>query len=131
MRIFVSILFLFLVSTFAQADTIRRTVPANKTSGVGAHGTYNEYCNASAIPQMKVSREPKNGKVTFKQVSFKLGEEAGRCAGRSVKGVAVYYKPNRGFRGKDEFKVRFTMNMHISGTAKIRNVVDKYIIEVK
>ncbi|MEO9529805.1 hypothetical protein [Roseibium sp.] len=132
MRILLSFLVLLFVSSLAHAETVRRTVPANKTSGVGSHATYNRsQCVALAIPKMKVSKEPKNGTVSFKQVSFKLSKDAGRCAGRRVNGVAVYYKPNRGFRGKDDFKVRFTMDMYTAGSAKIRNVVDRYIIEVK
>ncbi|WP_422375217.1 hypothetical protein [Roseibium sp.] len=72
---------------------------------------------------------PKHGKVSFKQVSGKLQE--GRCAGKTVKGTLVIYKPNKGYKGEDVFKVGFTMDMYVSGSAKIRNVVDKYVITVK
>jgi hypothetical protein len=123
---------LVFVSSLAHAETIRRTVSANKTTSVGAHATYHRsQCGPLAIPEMKVAKQPKNGTVSFKQATFKLSEKAGPCAGRQVKGTAIYYKPKRGFRGKDEFKVRFTMDMYTAGSAKIRNVVDRYIIEVK
>ncbi|POF34861.1 hypothetical protein CLV41_1011321 [Roseibium marinum] len=131
MRFFLSLLIFLSVSSLAQADTIRRSIPANKTSSVGAHATYNAQCMPSSIPKMKIAKQPENGTVSFKQVAFKLSEDAGRCAGRQVKGIAVYYKPKRGFRGQDEFKVRFTMDMYSARSAKIRNVVDKYIVEVK
>jgi len=131
MRIFLGLLSLLLLTSFVQAETIRRTVSANKTTSVGAHGTYKQNCQPSAIPRMKVSTPPKNGTVSFKQVSFKLSEDAGRCAGRTVKGTAVYYKPNRGFRGEDVFRVRFTMDMYGHGSGKIRNIVNKYVIKVK
>ncbi len=131
MRVLLSVIAFFIACTLAQAETVRRTVPANKTSSVGAHATYNQQCHPSAIPKMKVSKAPEHGTVSFKQVSFKLSDRAGRCAGRSVKGTAVYYKPNRGYRGQDVFKVRFTMSMYSAGSAKIRNVVDKYVIDVK
>nr|WP_319386201.1 hypothetical protein [uncultured Roseibium sp.] len=80
---------------------------------------------------MKVTRQPKNGSVSFQQVTRTLSEKAGRCAGRPVKGTVVIYTPNRGFRGEDVFNVRFTMDMHTYGTAKIRNISKKYIIQVK
>lgn len=131
MRVFLSALILIAVSTIAQADTIRRTIPANKTSAVGAHATYGPFCKAGAIPKMKVTKQPEHGTVTFKQVSYKLSEGAGRCAGQSVKGTAVVYKPKRGYRGKDVFKVGYVMDMYTAGSGKIRNVVDKYVIEVK
>ncbi|GAB4524643.1 MAG: hypothetical protein Tsb0019_26690 [Roseibium sp.] len=131
MRYFLGLFVLVIVSSLAHADTIRREVPANRTSGVGVHGTYSAECRPSAVPRMKVAQAPKNGSVSFKQVSFKLSEDAGRCAGKSVKGTAVYYKPNKGFRGKDQFKVRYSMDMYSHGSAKIRNVVDKYVVEVK
>ncbi len=122
---------LFLIPAFAQADTIRETVPANKTSVVGAHATYGPLCEGGTIPKMKVTQEPKNGTVSFEQVTRKLSEKAGRCAGKTVKGTLVVYKPNRGFRGEDIFRVRFVMNMHTYGTAKIRNVSNRYVIKVQ
>lgn len=131
MRILLGFIFLALFSTFSLADTIRETVPANRASAVGSHAVYGPYCGAGIIPKMKVTRAPKNGSVSFKQVSGKLGENAGRCAGKTVKGTVIVYKPNRGFRGEDVFNVRFTMDMHTYGTAKIRNVSNKYIIKVK
>lgn len=131
MRFLASILIAVFFTSAAGAETVRRTVPANRTTGVGAQATYSAQCHPSAVPQMKVAQAPKHGKVIFKQVSFKLSESAGRCAGKRVKGMGVYYQPARGFRGKDEFRVRFTMNMYGHGSAKIRNIVDRYVIEVK
>lgn len=131
MRVLLSGLILLLISTVAQADTIRRTIPANKTSTVGAHATYGPYCKAGIIPKFRVTKEPEHGTVSFKQATFELSENAGRCAGHKVKGTAVVYKPKRGYRGKDVFKVGFTMDMYVAGSGKIRNVVDKYVIEVE
>jgi len=131
MRVFFGCLILLLFSSFAQADTIRRTVPANKTSAVGAHATYGPACTGGAIPKFRIVKAPKHGTVTFKQVSFKLSEKAGRCAGKNVKGTAIIYKPKGGFRGEDVFNVGFTMDMYVAGSGKIRNVVNRYVIEVK
>ncbi|WP_305984302.1 hypothetical protein [Roseibium sp. MMSF_3544] len=131
MRIFFGFLFLSLFSSLGLADTYRETIPANKASSVGAHAIYGPDCTGGAVPRMKVTQAPKNGTVSFRQVSAKLTEKAGRCAGKSVNGTVVVYKPNRGFRGEDIFKVRFIMDMHTSGTAKIRNVSNKYIVQVK
>ena len=132
MRLILSALAFAVVLGTAQADTFRRTVPANKTSSVGANATYTRSgCTAGAIPQYKVSKKPQHGEVRFKQVTFKLSKDAGRCAGTKVKGTAIIYKPNRGYRGKDTFKVGYKMDQYVSGSAKIRYVVDRYIVEVK
>lgn len=131
MRILFGLIILSLLSSFSFADTIRQTIPANKSSAVGLHGTYSPECESGVTPQIKVTKEPENGSVSFQQINTKLGEKAGRCAGRPVKGTVVVYKPNRGFRGKDVFRIRFTMDMYDYGSAKIRNVAHKYVIEVK
>ncbi|MCV0427313.1 MAG: hypothetical protein K5905_17770 [Roseibium sp.] len=131
MRLIISCLTLLLISTFAQADTVRETVPANKASVVGSQATILPGCLSGAAPDMKVTMAPKHGTVSFKRTSGTLNEEAGRCAGKTVKGTLVIYKPNRGYRGEDVFKIGFTMDMYVSGSAKIRNVVDKYVIKVK
>ncbi len=129
MRIFLAGLFLLCLSSLSFADTFRESVPRNKSTVVGSRATTLPGCLTGAPPKMKVRVAPKHGKVSFKQVSGKLQE--GRCAGKTVKGTLVIYKPNKGYKGEDVFKVGFTMDMYVSGSAKIRNVVDKYVITVK
>jgi len=131
MRFFLSFLFVLIVSSIAHADTFRETVPRNKATVVGSRATTLPGCLTGAPPNMKVKQAPKHGKVSFKQVSGKLGEKAGRCAGKTVKGTLVIYQPAKGYKGNDVFKVGFVMDMHVSGTTKVRNVVDKYVIKVK
>jgi len=131
MRLFLSCLAFFLISSVALADTIRRTVPANRASSVGAQATYSQStCNGSVIPKFEVTKAPEHGKVSFKQATFKLSEKAGKCAGKRVKGTAVIFRPDKGFRGKDTFKVGFKMEKYI-GNGRIRYVVDRYVITVK
>ncbi len=127
-----SIFVILLMCAASQAETYRKTVPANRTSGVGAQAVFSTGdCHAGTPPKMKVRRAPQNGTVSFKQVTFNLSEDAGKCAGRRVAGTAIYYKPARGFRGEDVFSVRYTMDAYTAGSAKIRNVVHKYVIDVK
>lgn len=131
MRIFLACLFILTFPVTAQADTFRETVPRNKATVVGSRATTLPGCVAGVPPKMKVRQAPKHGKVSFKQVSGKLSEKSGRCAGKTVKGTLVIYKPDRGYKGEDVFKVGFVMDMYEAGSGKIRNVVDKYIIKVK
>jgi hypothetical protein len=133
MRHFLSLscLIVLLVSTNARADTIRDTVPTNRASVVGSAATYGPDCTAGKIPELKIRQAPKHGKVSFEVISTQLSEQAGRCAGKNVMAALVIYRPDKGFRGEDTFKVGFVMRMYTSGATDIRNVVDKYIIEVK
>lgn len=131
MRVFLSLLvFIFFLGS-VQAETVHRKAPANKASVVGGHSTFQIMtCTAGAIPRLKVGKKPKNGTVTFRQNSYKLGKDAGRCEGKNVKGMLVVYKPNRGFRGKDVFRVDFPMHRHVAAS-RPSNVSYKYVIEVK
>jgi hypothetical protein len=99
-RIFLAITMIMSFAADAFADRVKTTVPKNRKTLVGTYANYAEgTCRAGAIPQMKVTRKPKHGKVSFRQVSGKLGKNAGPCAGETVKGVAVYYTPKSGYRG--------------------------------
>jgi len=131
MQFLLGFLMVMFVATTAIADTVRRTVSVNKASPVASHSIYNPDCTAGNIPDFKIREAPKHGKVSFQVISVKLDERTGRCAGKDVKASLVVYQPNRGFRGEDNFKVGFVMNMYTSGAADIRNVVKKFVIEVK
>ncbi|MHA7774052.1 hypothetical protein [Roseibium sp. M-1] len=131
MRFVPGLLIALFVSTTAMAETVRATVPPNKATVVGSGAIYGPDCSAGMIPEFKVKQEPKHGKVSFKLITRKLGEGAGRCAGKTVKGMLVIYQPDKGYKGEDVFKAGFVMNMYTSGAADIRHVVNKYVIQVK
>jgi hypothetical protein len=103
----------------------------NRKTFVGSYASYSSgTCRVGAIPQMKVRQKPKHGKVTFRQITRKLGKGAGRCAGESVKATAVYYTPNRGYRGEDSFSAGYSMPRW-TGSAQTKNITDFFIITVK
>lgn len=115
------------------AETFDRTVSANKTSSVAAHAIYYEgsgSCRAGEIPIMKVAKAPGHGKVTIKKTSFKLSKDAGSCAGKRVKGVAILYRPNSGYRGKDTFTLG-TSFFRYDGSSQRSFRSNKYNIKVK
>ncbi len=131
MRVLLSFVVLIFLFGNAQAETVRREAPANKSSVVGGHSTFQTMtCSAGAIPQLKLGKKPKNGTVTFRQSSYKLGKDSGRCKGKNVKGMLVVYKPNRGYRGKDTFRVDFLMHRHVAASRPTQ-VSYKYIVDIK
>lgn len=130
-RIFLAFAMIMSFAVEAYADRVKTTVPKNKRTLVGTYANYAEgTCRAGAIPQMKVGQKPKHGKVTFKQISGKLGKDAGACAGQTVKGIAVYYTPKSGYRGEDRFSAGYTAFRYV-GSHHIKSISDTYIITVK
>jgi hypothetical protein len=115
----------------ALADQLSKTVPANRKSEVYAHAVYQKQtCVSGAIPNMKVGRQPKHGKVTFQRSSFKLSKDTGGCAGKSIKGMGIYYTPDRNFRGKDTFTVNYSYETY-PGSSRRHFVSTTYNITVK
>ncbi|WP_417676957.1 hypothetical protein [Roseibium sp.] len=119
----------FLSSAFA--DQLSKTVPANRKSEVYSHAVYQKQtCISGAIPNMKVGRKPKHGKVTFQRSSFKLSKKAGGCAGKLIKGMGIYYTPDRNYRGKDTFTVNYSYETY-PGSSRRHFVSTTYNITVK
>ena len=118
-----------LMSTPALAETITREVKANHATPVAGLGTYNtQDCSFGPIPQPRVTQAPKHGKVTFKRVLSSLSK--GRCKGKQIKSTLVIYTPNRGFRGEDSFKTKYSRAKYVNGAALLY-VNDTYNIKVK
>ncbi len=59
---------------------------------------------------MYVGRKPKHGKLTFKPIRTKFSQ--GRCKGVPVRATAVFYTPDRGFKGEDSFSFYYTHDMY-------------------
>ena len=115
----------------AFADQFSKTVPANRKSQIYAHAVYQKQtCFSGAIPNMKVSRKPKHGKVIFQRSTFKLSKRAGRCAGKSIKGMGIYYTPDRNFRGQDKFTVSYSYEAY-PGASRRNFISNTYDITVK
>jgi hypothetical protein len=91
----------------ASAETIERTVKANQRSPVGGLFTYEVgTCRASAIPNVTVRDQPRNGTVAIHPVTATLPPET-NCGGQKVSGPALIYTPNKGFKGADQFTIDF------------------------
>jgi hypothetical protein len=98
---------LFLSANAASAETIERTVKANTLTAVGGLFAYGvQSCLQGAIPDAKVGKAPRNGKVVVRMHQTILGKET-NCAGQKVSGPIFIYTPNRGFKGIDEFTIEY------------------------
>ena len=131
LRIFLAAALTVALLSSAFADQLSKTVPANRKSQVYAHAVYQKQtCISMAIPNMKVGKKPKHGKVTFQRSTFKLSKKTGGCAGKSIKGMSVYYTPDRNFRGQDQFTVNYSYETY-PGSSRKNFVSTTYHITVK
>lgn len=117
-----------LLSQTAFAGTYKRDAKAGRTTTIDRVYIYLKAdCTGAALPRLKLGKKPKHGSVAFKKTSWKSTNKSNRCYGKTVKGLAINYTPNRGFRGEDRFRLdtrffayqgspRFTVN---SDTFKI------------
>jgi hypothetical protein len=86
----------------AAAQTADRTVKANTPTAIGGFFGYEvDTCYPANIPDVKIKQAPANGTLRIIPHQTTLGKED-RCAGRTVKGLAYVYTPNKGFKGSDE-----------------------------
>jgi hypothetical protein len=92
-------------SAFA-AET--RDVSANKTTAILFYYTSaSDTCYSGGKPKVSFTRKPAHGSVTTEWKAYKMGKEAGNCAGKPMRGTVVYYKPTPGYRGPDKVSVIF------------------------
>lgn len=112
----------------ADARTKRVEVPANKTTVIDSIGLYDaNYCHSLLSPP-KVKRQAAQGRIVARWINHELTQ--GNCKGRRIKAIVVEYRPQAGFRGKDEGSIVYrgpqgsrytesTINHPLSRTYKI------------
>lgn len=113
-KLFVSGMVLIAVaatSTFTQAKTVRisKSVSSGKRVQVDRYMGWNNDCTFQSI-NIDVVQKPKSGSTNARVVNSKISRaqsgSAGKCLGRSIKGLGIYYKSKSGFHGRDTMKIR-------------------------
>ncbi len=82
-----------------------------------------------AYPKVEY-KKPAHGTITIKKFRGKLPGK-GHCKGKVAKGMAVYYKSKRGYRGADKAKVYFSFPRGVDGTGYTSVRVFNFNINVK
>ena len=100
-----------LVSAFSgSASAESLDVKANTVTPVGFFYFYTglgDGCTTLGKPKIRVNNEPDHGTLKTEWRKMKMNKSGG-CLGKPASGVAVWYIPNKGSRGKDKFS--FTMS---------------------
>jgi hypothetical protein len=124
--------FCCLLPTFAHAETA--TVKAGSKTEIAQHSRFDSKCQAARV-EIKLIKPPAHGKVTWaaKDYTIPAANRAGdkqpaQCVGKVIKGVAVSYEPNAGFRGSDNFRYR---RLNANKADDHFNTEMNYTVEVK
>ena len=114
----------------APAHAQGATVPANRTTEVGFFWALDpRTCGNLAKPRVRI-RQPKNGKVTTKWVTRTVqfpGNRGRKCNGTKGRGTAIYYTPNRGYRGPERFGI--TASSRLDGRSRNFSEVFRFRVQ--
>ena len=103
---------LFLPSvTEVQAKTVslNKSVSSGKSTRIDTFMGWNNDCSFQTI-DIDVVGKPTSGSARAKVINSKISKaqsgKAGKCLGRSIKGLGLFYKSKTGFHGIDNVKVK-------------------------
>ena len=126
-----------LLSATAHSDDNGRTVPANRETAIGFHAAISDlHCAHTGKPTIKITAPPKHGTLRFEWTTIKFDGRTTTvdmmaCKGKSIRGMAIYYRPNKGFKGEDQVKIGMIRNAYYMGSAARQADVLQYDITVK
>ena len=121
---------LCLMPSVAFADTKRVEYNYKKPQPIDVLASVDSASCHSILTDAKVTKQPKNGRLTIKSVMWKA--DRGQCKGRNIKIFGIIYQPKRGFRGKDEASISYRAPpRRYHGQLETIKRSNKYIITVK
>lgn len=86
-------------------------------------------CTYSALPTLRIIRQPANGTVVLGKYAHKVAK--GPCEGSTFKSAAAAYRSKPGFHGRDEMVVEATMDLYSNAPARQRGDAVHIIVDVK
>ncbi|MCF6198554.1 MAG: hypothetical protein L3J67_04010 [Hyphomicrobiaceae bacterium] len=101
-----------LAASFATAATHftvpgfkRIAVRANRTTRVSYHAQYNGTCQRRYRTSIIITTRPRHGQLRVRKRVRRLprNHPEFRCRGKRIWTYSVYYRPDRGYRGRDSF----------------------------
>ena len=107
-------------STLVHAKTVRisKSVSSGKRVQIDRYMGWNNDCSFQTI-NIDVVQKPKSGSTDARVVNSKISKaqsgSSGKCFGKPIKGLGVYYKSKSGYRGQDSMKIR----MKVRGQAPV------------
>ena len=98
-------------SSQAAADDFQKSARSGQKSLMRQYANFNILDCSPHAGKVSVVKQPANGTLSTAAAPYiidinRFTGTRSRCAGKRVIGLNVYYTPNRGFRGTDQFTVR-------------------------
>lgn len=92
----------------AHAIDVQRKAQAGVTTTMWTYHSYDDDCKAGP-GIVRLVTKPTNGKASTRYINSAIKTDhwgsPHKCAGHTIKALAVFYTPNRGFRGIDRFSI--------------------------
>jgi hypothetical protein len=113
-------IWLALAATATGAETLSKSVPADRTTKLDHYTGWKDDCSFLEIA-VNVLTKPAHGDVSSHiangviPANAKLGS-SGSCAGKPTKVLELYYRPAKGFHGADSLTVEMTNGSQSSTT---------------
>ena len=124
---FIILLLSFLFTTSAFAETIAIKTSANRETEIDYIGFFfKDSCTSAALPQIKFEKQPEHGTIRVRESKSPLPKSSGKCAGKVTNELYLYYKPQKGYRGKDLVKIKY----YVRGSGKWISGNKTYKIQV-
>ena len=124
---FTTALTLNMGASVAKTLNYTKSVQSGKKVRIDTFMGWNNDCSFQTI-NIDVVGKPSSGSATANVINSKISRaqagNAGKCLGRSIKGLGLYYKSRSGFHGTDRLKVK----MKVRGQAP---VYFNYVIKVR
>lgn len=102
-------LVVFSFSAAQSANTYSKDVLAGQSIKIDTFMGWNNDCSFQSL-DVSISKKPTHGKASPKIVSSRISlaqvGSAGKCLGRSIRGLAIFYRSQKEFKGADKISVR-------------------------
>lgn len=106
------------VSAAQSANTYSKEARSGKSVKIDTFMGWNDDCSFQSL-DVSISKRPAHGKASPKVVRSRISKaqvgSAGKCLGRRIRGLAVYYRSQKRFKGAD----RFTVRMKVRGQSPV------------
>lgn len=111
----------------ATAKSFKKIVRSGQATEIAYMGSFNtRNCDVGPIPKAEIKVKPQYGTLTIKTMHHPINK--GKCAGMDMKVRAVFYTPNRGYRGTDKARIKFSRPQYINHPGSLSRTDDYQLV---
>lgn len=100
----IALFFCMPLSVAAAREVVReRTAIPGEENRFMVHSHYGNECEGGPIPTVELTRNPEHGRVIVRESVETVMRPGHLCHGRRIDGIGIFYIPEPGYLGTDEF----------------------------